>query len=224
MEYKLCCSLICSVVTLLVKYWLFTFSKVNIVILMCFHISMHKYAFFLFCHLKYFCMFLCGGVITYARMAKDEMGRDGHQVPDQTIQRLAASHPHRQHRHRLHRGMLHSINSLLELLHTNDLFLAWSVFKHYHSMIYLFFSCIYKERTLKCNSQTSTMHVLCELYIYTTKWKVYNMCLCLFHHSTKQVRRGQWWELLCPRSPCWPTVKPWHRPVTTVKVRARCFK
>lgn len=49
-------------------------------------------------------MFLCGVVIMFTRVAKDEMGSDGHQVPDQTIQRLAASHPHRQHRHRLHRG------------------------------------------------------------------------------------------------------------------------
>ena len=54
-------------------------------------------------------MFLCGVVILFTRVAEDEMGSDGHQVPDQTIQRLAASHPHRQHRHSLHRGTLQNI-------------------------------------------------------------------------------------------------------------------
>lgn len=114
--------------------------------------------------------FVYGVVFISARVAEDEMGRDRHQIPDQTIQRLAASHPHCQHRHSIHWGQLHSFNSNL-------------------------------------------------------KWYLYTSCknLCFSAHSTKPVRRGQWWELLCLRSPCWLTVKPWRRPVTTAKVRNWCF-
>lgn len=43
---------------------------------------------------------------------------------------------------------------------------------------------------------------------------------CLSCHSTKPVRRGQWWAWQCRRSPCWPIVRLWRRPATTVKVRA----
>lgn len=54
-------------------------------------------------------------VFMFARMAEDEMGCDRHQIPDQTIQRLAASHPHCQYRHSIHRGQLKSLNSLWHL-------------------------------------------------------------------------------------------------------------
>lgn len=58
-----------------------------------------------------FCQLILYGVL-FARMAKDEMGCDGHQVSDQTIQRLAASHPHCQYRHSIHRGRLKRLNPL----------------------------------------------------------------------------------------------------------------
>lgn len=75
----------------------------NIVNLMQLQISVHFV--FAFCpQKKNVYIFVCDILIMSTRVAKDEMGSDGHQVPDQTIQRLAASHPHRQHRHRLHRG------------------------------------------------------------------------------------------------------------------------
>lgn len=51
-------------------------------------------------------------VLMFARVAEDEVGCDGHQISDQTIQRLAASHPHCQYRHSIHRGGLKSLNSL----------------------------------------------------------------------------------------------------------------
>ena len=49
------------------------------------------------------CMMLLFVLLLF-RMAQNEMGCNGHKVPDQALQRLATPHPHGQHRHCLHRG------------------------------------------------------------------------------------------------------------------------
>lgn len=63
----------------------------------------------------------------------------------------------------------------------------------------------------------------------TKMWKIHDwkntfelMISLSVLYSTRPVRRARWWVWLCLKWPCWPTVRPWLRPATTVKVSDTC--
>lgn len=132
-------------------------SKTKLPLLMLRLIRNHLWMLSFYCSISVIsaAFFLVTAVIVFAcsmffasaccRLAEDEMGSDRHEVPDQTIQRLAASHSHCQHRHCLHRGrqfnafLISAFNLDSISLSLVNLYIQLFIFCNSHTIIWLWY-------------------------------------------------------------------------------------